>query len=367
MEVIDLSGASPSVKKRPLCTIDVDGSPLVKTKALCTIDLRDSDDDSGNIVDLTEDSKEAAAPKRRRGSDGGGAAAKRTRAVAAGVSPEGARARRRSDARREEAATFASTPGVAARLCESTRDCRRDGLELRNCCANFDLAVAFLERHAEMLASAPCPKSGKNKGARATPLCVAYHGTSRANFRRIMDGNLAVPDGRTVRHATDDGYFGRGIYTTTRHELAFAYARDGIVFACLALPGRQHRATQARDRGAALRRGYDSHLGYEADGCPQLVFFKSNQLLPVYLVDRANVGRATAALERVVAEVAKAAGNARPKDGLPRSRKGRGLPAPGTLYGAGPAVAAKMPHLKGMPPALAAYLKGAGDDSDGDY
>ena len=31
-----------------------------------------------------------------------------------------------------------------------------------------------------------------------------------------------------------------GIYTTTDPRLAFCYAKDGIVFACLALPGRQY-------------------------------------------------------------------------------------------------------------------------------
>ena len=77
-----------------------------------------------------------------------------------------------------------------------------------------------------------------------------------------MEGNLRVPDGKQVRHVTDDGFFGRGIYTTTDPRLAFAYAKDAIVFACLALPGRQYKATQKRDRGVPKKAGYDSHLGY---------------------------------------------------------------------------------------------------------
>ena len=33
---------------------------------------------------------------------------------------------------------------------------------------------------------------------------------------------MRVPDGKDITHATDKGYFGRGIYTTTDPRLAFA-------------------------------------------------------------------------------------------------------------------------------------------------
>ena len=158
---------------------------------------------------------------------------------------------------------------------------------------------------------------GVFSGARSTPLAIVYHGTSRSNFRKIMEGNLRVPDGKDVTHATDKGYFGRGIYTTTDPRLAFAYARDAIVFACLALPGRQYRALFCRDRGLGKQPGYDSHLGYEPDGAPQLVFFDEDQILPCYLVDRSNHPRAKTALERAVRTIAEATGNARPGDGIP--------------------------------------------------
>ena len=220
-------------------------------------------------------------------------------------------------AAREEAKTFSTPAGMAMRLVEALRDCGRDGLESKNTAVNFDHAVKFLETHERFLANCAVAKSGPRRGRRHTPLAIVYHGTSRANFRKIMDGNLAVPDGRAVKHATDDGYFGRGIYTTTRHELAFAYAKDAIVFACLALPGKMHKATQKNDRGRPKRPGCDSHLGYENDGCPQLVFFDSSQILPCYLVDRSNHPRAKTALERAVRTIAEATGNARPGDGIP--------------------------------------------------
>jgi hypothetical protein len=308
---------------------------------------------------------------------------------------EAKRAKKADDAARAKKAKDEEVPdggtpmGLAMRYTDgpgSLRDCDKDGLSSKNTAINFDHAVKFFEMQAKMLARAPVKRSGSRRGERSTPLTIVYHGTSRANFRKIMDGNLAVPDGRSVKHATDDGYFGRGIYTSTRHELAFAYAKDAIVFACLALPGKQHKATQKHDRGKPKRAGFDSHLGYEGDGCPQLVFFDSDQLLPCYLVDRQNWSRAEKKLRRAIADIAKAAGNARPDDGLPRSRKGKGLPAPGCFAGGGPPAvgggggAAKF-KAAGLPPAFAAYLKtmgvvpggfpggggGLAGDSDDDY
>ena len=304
-------------------------------------------------------------------------------------------AKRAKQAKDEEVPDGGTPMGLAMRYTDgpgSLRDCEKDGLSSKNTAINFDHAVKFFEMQARMLARAPVKRSGSRRGERSTPLTIVYHGTSRANFRKIMDGNLAVPDGRNVKHATDDGYFGRGIYTSTRHELAFAYAKDAIVFACLALPGKQHKATQKHDRGKPKRAGFDSHLGYEGDGCPQLVFFDSDQLLPCYLVDRQNWSRAEKKLRRAIADIAKATGNARPDDGLPRSRKGKGLPAPGCFAGGGPpAVGGGAPMFAGggaakfkaagLPPAFAAYLKtmgvvpggfpggggGLAGDSDDDY
>ena len=56
---------------------------------------------------------------------------------------------------------------------------------------------------------------------------------------------------------TDDGFFGRGIYTTTDPRLAFAYAKDAIVFACLALY--QYKYTTNAPRHPST---------YDFSGCP---------------------------------------------------------------------------------------------------
>ena len=258
-------------------------------------------------------------------------------------------------------------------MTEYTRDSKKwaVGLELKNACANFDLAVKFFEKHAAMLARAPCPRSRRNKGTRATPLAIVYHGTSRSNFRAIMEGNLKVPDGRAVKHVTDDGFFGRGIYTTTDPRLAFAYAKDAIVFCLSGAAGAPVQGHAEARPGRAKKAGYDSHLGYVLRGVrevhstdagcrddveasrrwrhsirrratarPQLVFFDTDQVLPLPrrpAEPHAGARRPGARRESGGGKT----GNARPSDGIPKNRSGRrAMPAPGACAaGAGTPVA----------------------------
>ena len=264
--VVDLTAASPASPKRRRSVIDIEDEAVARQ---------------------LEQEEQRAAKRRKKAEERD---ARLARKVAADEKRKAEEKRRADAIKRKNAAEraakerksvdtdeLASTPtGLAAIVTEYTRDSKKwaIGLELKNACANFDLAVKFFEKHAAMLARAPCPRSGRNKGTRATPLAIVYHGTSRSNFRAIMEGNLKVPDGRTVRHVTDDGFFGRGIYTTTDPRLAFAYAKDAIVFACLALPGRQYKATQKRDRGVPKKAGYDSHLGYVLRGVREVAFNK---------------------------------------------------------------------------------------------
>lgn len=354
--VVDLTAESP---KRRRSVIDVDDEAvarqLEKDEQRAVKRRKQAEEQDARVVRQL-----AAADKKRAEERARADAIKRKnaaeRAAKARAAPRAPLDGFETEPTAEDA--LASTPtGLAAIVTEYTRDSKKwaVGLELKNACANFDLAVKFFEKHASMLARAPCPRSGKNRGTRATPLAIVYHGTSRSNFRKIMDGNLKVPDGRAVKHVTDDGFFGRGIYTTTDPRLAFAYAKDAIVFACLALPGRQYKATQKRDRGVPKKPGYDSHLGYEGDGAPQLVFFDTDQVLPLYLVDQRNHQRAHTACARAVKVVAEKTGNARPSDGIPTNRSGRRtMPALGAYAaGAGAPVA---PGGAPPPAALAQYM-----------
>ena len=265
--VVDLTAASPASPKRRRSVIDVDDEAVARQLELeeqrAAKRRKKAEERDARIA------RKLAAEEKRKAEE-----KKRADAIKRKNAAERAAKEKRKSVDTEE---LASTPtGLAAIVTEYTRDSKKwaVGLELKNACANFDLAVKFFEKHAAMLARAPCPRSGRNKGTRATPLAIVYHGTSRSNFRAIMEGNLKVPDGRTVRHVTDDGFFGRGIYTTTDPRLAFAYAKDAIVFACLALPGRQYKATQKRDRGVPKKAGYDSHLGYVLRGVREVAFNK---------------------------------------------------------------------------------------------
>ena len=257
--VVDLTAASPASPKRRRSVIDVDDEAVARQ-------LEQEEQRAAKRRKKAEErdariARKLAAEEKRKAEE-----KKRADAIKRKNAAERAAKEKRKSVDTEE---LASTPtGLAAIVTEYTRDSKKwaVGLELKNACANFDLAVKFFEKHAAMLARAPCPRSGRNKGTRATPLAIVYHGTSRSNFRAIMEGNLKVPDGRAVKHVTDDGFFGRGIYTTTDPRLAFAYAKDAIVFACLALPGRQYKATQKRDRVVPKKAGYDSHLGYVLRG-----------------------------------------------------------------------------------------------------
>lgn len=168
---------------------------------------------------------------------------------------------------------------LAARLCEQLRDA--PGLP-RGSVVNYDLAVSFLERHARELS-----RSGRRRQA---ALGIVYHGTQGGNYRRIMEANLKVPDGQSVLHANDDGYYGRGIYTSPLYAVAQSYAHGGPVFVCLSLPGKM--ANVGRCDGRPCKPGHDSHSG---NNDQEHVFFDSSQLLPCFIAEAASLDAANAA------------------------------------------------------------------------
>jgi hypothetical protein len=64
--------------------------------------------------------------------------------------------------------------------------------------------------------------------------------------------------GREVIRKTDDGFFGKGVYTALGPALALDYAAQEPVFVCLALPWRQ-LAAPLLDKGRLCRPSLDSH------------------------------------------------------------------------------------------------------------
>mmetsp|Transcript_10723 Transcript_10723/g.19944 ORF Transcript_10723/g.19944 Transcript_10723/m.19944 type:complete len:381 (-) Transcript_10723:327-1469(-) len=184
-----------------------------------------------------------------------------------------------------ELSNFRTPEAVAARLVEQLRKAAEapDGNgqpALPNgSVANFDLAVDFLR----------CMHSFREAlGKKLAEPQIVYHWTQRTNFRGIIDSNLRVPDGRTVFHTTDTGYYGRGIYTSPDFNYGRAYAyQDGACFICLALPGRQWASRYPQDCSRPRRSGYDSHVSADRKRM-EWVFFSSAQLLPCFLVDDSN-------------------------------------------------------------------------------
>eukprot|EP00038_Savillea_parva_P011304 m.196564 g.196564 ORF g.196564 m.196564 type:complete len:266 (-) comp19856_c0_seq1:198-995(-) len=172
-----------------------------------------------------------------------------------------------------------SLPMFAATLTERLRQKRRTGIRLRFSTTNYDHAVAFLTKRQMNL-------------DHFADIITVFHGTRKTNFANIIDRNLCVPDGKNVLHVTDQGYYGKGIYTSPNVDTSLSYAHEGAVFVCLALPGRKFPA-RSTQHGQPCTPGYDSHVSPDGN---EIVFFSSDQLLPCFLVGREDV---TKALEAV--------------------------------------------------------------------
>ena len=140
-----------------------------------------------------------------------------------------------------------------------------------------ELVIPFVVRYFKMCSEI---------GIEAARPKIVYHWTSTANFEAIKDGGLKVPDGVTVHHATDTGYYGRGIYASPDPMYAQGYGHGARrVFVCLSLPGRQYKATYPTMMGKGLMDNFDSHISADhgIEGM-EWVFFNSDQLLLCYLV-----------------------------------------------------------------------------------
>ena len=76
------------------------------------------------------------------------------------------------------------------------------------------------------------------------------------------------------------------------------------------MPGRQFAAEFPRDYGKPLELGYDSHVSADAkDGVKgdQLIFFASDQLLPLFLVGKNDHKRAAEVAKELAAELERCA------------------------------------------------------------
>lgn len=69
-----------------------------------------------------------------------------------------------------------------------------------------------------------------------------------------------------VGHTTDNGYYGKGIYTSPYVNYARGYGDMNCdkVFVCLSLPGKRWPSEYPQDSGKPCRLGYDSHYNQES-------------------------------------------------------------------------------------------------------
>jgi len=113
---------------------------------------------------------------------------------------------------------------------------------------------------------------------------IAYHGTAETNINSILERGLLVPgvgEGHDVTHATDNGWWGKGIYLSPDPFLSIGYCRGGSkLLICSVLMGNTFTVNQRID-GQGLMAGYDSHT---AEAGKEWVIFDPSQVLPCYLI-----------------------------------------------------------------------------------
>jgi len=110
---------------------------------------------------------------------------------------------------------------------------------------------------------------------------LAFHGTrDKKNIEGICEKGLLVPGTGNVKHATDKGYYGRGIYLSPLMQTSLRYASgSNCLFVCSVLMGKSFKAS-TRIMGGWLQDGYDSHL---CGG--EWIVFDCAQVLPCYLLE----------------------------------------------------------------------------------
>jgi len=109
----------------------------------------------------------------------------------------------------------------------------------------------------------------------------AYHGTKAARMSSIESKGLLVPGTNGVTHATDSGWYGRGIYLSPNCDVSLGYSDDGKLLICAVLMGKKFKCHNRLD-GAGLQPNCDSH---ESPGGDEYIVFNAGQVLPVFVID----------------------------------------------------------------------------------
>eukprot|EP01084_Bolivina_argentea_P276555 471899_1 len=172
-----------------------------------------------------------------------------------------------------------STPTLKNKMSMKIIDMARKYHKDNSCIINIKHTLAFISKYYEM---------SKRLGANKCKPQICYHWTRKRNFEAIKKQSLKVPDGQKLKHQTDVGYYGKGIYTSNDPQFAKAYGHGANkLFVCLCINGNMYPAKYPTDKGSGLKLGYDMHYsGDNKDGemGKQWVYFDTKQLLLIYLV-----------------------------------------------------------------------------------
>jgi len=124
-------------------------------------------------------------------------------------------------------------------------------------------------------------KLKNTRGEKMSYPVLAFHGTKEANIHSICKTGFRVPGEANFEHATDTGFYGRGVYFSEYPSYSVSYIRGASrLLLCQVLPGNVYRCTNLI-HGEPLEVGHDSHTS--PDG-KELVIFNSHHILPSYVV-----------------------------------------------------------------------------------
>ncbi|GAM17278.1 hypothetical protein SAMD00019534_004530 [Acytostelium subglobosum LB1] len=117
-----------------------------------------------------------------------------------------------------------------------------------------------------------------------------FHGTASKNILSICSNNFSVPGSNGVKHATDSGWYGKGIYFSEFPEYSIGYISDcSKILLCKVLLGKSYKCS-GLITGQPCQTGYTSHLSPDEK---ELVIFHPDQILPAYIVHYTNENATT--------------------------------------------------------------------------
>jgi len=110
---------------------------------------------------------------------------------------------------------------------------------------------------------------------------LGFHGTKEENIESICETGFRVPGEKSFQHASDPGWYGKGVYFSEYPRYSMNYIKDSKrLLLCQILPGNVFRCRYII-QGESLRAGFDSHMSPDRK---EVVIFNSHHILPSYIV-----------------------------------------------------------------------------------